>query len=369
MERRVPGMTETEGSDPGATSAPVVKRQITYAQAGVRHDEVAVALGRLLAAARYTAPPSSGRPLKLPGHYAGLVRIGRETVAITTDNVGTKLLLARTLDRWEEVGEDVVAVNVNDLAAVGARPAALVDYIAVQTPIAHVFEGIGKGIARGLKEARCNLVGGESSVVPDLVKSVDLSGTALGFFPRGRAPVTGAQLKVGDVLLGLPSSGFHANGYTLLRRLIEEYAVDITAPLPGDSVPLGQRLLAPVRIYTRAVEALCDAKLPVAFAHISGRGVRNLVRLSGKVQFTLDRLPAPSGLFRWVQDLSQLTSSELYQTFNMGIGFVVAVRPTKVEQALAVLRRSGEKGASVIGKVERGRGVLLAADGTRFESY
>lgn len=351
----------------GAMSVP--KGGLTYAQAGVRQDEVAVALGRLLAGARYSAPPSSGKVLKLPGHYAGLLRIGRETVAITTDNVGTKLLLARTLDRWEEVGEDVVAVNVNDLAAVGARPSALVDYIAVQTPIPYIFEGIGRGIGRGLKEARCNLVGGESSVVPDLVKSVDLSGTALGFFPPGRAPVTGAGLKPGDALIGLPSSGFHANGYTLLRRLIEEYSIEITEPLPGDTVTLGHRLLAPTRIYTRPVEALCDAGLALGLAHISGRGVRNLVRLNGKVQFTLDDLPEPTGIFRWIRELSQLSTSELYQTFNMGLGFVIAVRAKEVDRALALLRKAGEKGARILGHIDRGRGVSLGALGVRYDSY
>lgn len=364
-------MAGEEGA--GSSGSPVrsasAQGAITYAQAGVRQDEVAAALSALLAGARYTPPPSSGRPVQLPGHFAGLLKIGKETVALTTDNVGTKLLLARTLDRWEEVGEDVVAVNVNDLAAIGARPAALVDYIAVQTPVPHIFAGIGKGLGRGLKEARCALVGGESSVVPDLVKSVDLSGTALGFFPSGRSPVTGASLKPGDVLIGLPSSGFHANGYTLLRKLIEEYSIDITAPLPGDEVPLGQRLLAPTRIYTRPVEALCDAGIAVALAHISGRGLRNLVRLNRKVQFTIDQLPAPEGIFRWVQELSRLSPLELYQTFNMGIGFVVGVRAANEKKALAVLSKHGEKRARVIGRIDRGHGVQLPQHGVRYETY
>lgn len=342
---------------------------LTYAGTGVRQDLVAIALGKMLASIRTTAPASSGRPVKLPGHFAGLLRIGRETLALTTDNVGTKLLLAHTLDRWEEVGEDVVAVNVNDLSAVGARPSALVDYIAVQSPVPSVFEALGKGLARGLREARCHLVGGETSIVPDLVRSLDLSGTALGFFPRGRAPVTGATLRPGDVLIGLPSSGFHSNGYTLVRRLIEEYAIDIARPLPDDARPLGHRLLTPTRIYTRPVEALLSAHLPVALAHISGRGARNLLRLNSRVQFTLDALPAPEGLFRWIADLSRLPAEELYQTFNMGVGFVVGVRAKQVDRALSVLKRSGEKRAQVIGHIEKGRGVRLPELGVRYDSY
>ncbi|MDE1821724.1 MAG: phosphoribosylformylglycinamidine cyclo-ligase [Euryarchaeota archaeon] len=348
---------------------PAPSSPVTYAQTGVRQDLVALALSKLLEGTKGRIPPGSGEPLKLPGHFAGIVRIGRESVALTTDNVGTKLLLARTLDRWEEVGEDVVAVNVNDLSAVGARPSALVDYIAVQSPVPSVFEALGRGIGRGLKEACCHLVGGETSVVPDLVKSLDLSGTALGFFPKGRAPVTGEKLRPGDVLLGLSSSGFHANGYTLLRRLIEENAIDITRPLPGDPMPLGERLLAPTRIYTRPVEALLAARLPLALAHISGRGLRNLIRLNPKVQFTLDALPPLEGIFRWVADLSRLPTEELYQTFNMGIGFVLAVRPNHVERSLSVLRRSGGKDARVIGRVEKGRGVYLPNEGVRYDSY
>lgn len=342
---------------------------LTYASVGIRQDEVAVALGRLLRAARYQAPSASGSVVKLPGHYAGVVRLGPTCVALTTDNVGTKMLLARTLDRWEEVGEDVVAVNVNDLSAVGARPSAFVDYIAVQTPVPSIFEAIGRGIGRGLKASRCALVGGETSVVPDLVKSVDLSGTAMGFFPKGRSPVTGAGLRAGDVLLGLPSSGFHSNGYTLIRRLVEEYAVDITRPLPGDTLPLGQRLLAPTRIYTRPLEALLDAGLPVALAHISGRGLRNLIRLTQKLQFVLDRLPPMPPLFRWMADLSQLSPDELYQTFNMGTGFIAVVRASKVEQALKVLAKAGEPGARILGTMGKGHGVVLPELGVRYDSY
>ncbi len=368
MEAHLASSAGAASPSAGASSS-AASPPLTYAATGVRQDLVALALGKLLAAARTNVPPGSGQPVKLPGHFAGLIRLGRETVAITTDNVGTKLLLARTLDRWEEVGEDVVAVNVNDLAAVGARPSALVDYIAVQTPVPSVFEAIGKGMARGLRESRCHLVGGETSVVPDLVKSLDLSGTALGFFPHGRSPVTGSQLRPGDVLIGLPSSGFHANGYTLIRRLLEENAVDVTRALPGDRLPLGQRLLAPTRIYTRPVESLMDARLAVALAHISGRGLRNLIRLNGKVRFLLDQLPPPEGMFRWVATLSGLPSEELYQTFNMGIGFIVAVRPKQVDRALGLLRKSGEKGARVIGRIEKGRGVYLPGEGVRYETY
>ena len=170
------------------------RRRWTYARAGVDRSAVAKALAALLRESGYRPPPSHGRLLDLPGHYAGLVRIGRETIAVTTDTVGTKTLLAAQLSSWEGVGEDLVQVNVNDLAAVGARPSVLVDCILCVAPDPVSFAAIGRGIQRGLRKGGLALAGGETAVVPEIVKGVDLGGTAVGFFPPGRAPVTGAKV-------------------------------------------------------------------------------------------------------------------------------------------------------------------------------
>ena len=173
----------------------------TYARSGVNRSEVASALAELIRAARYDPPSSHGRPVEAPGHYAGMIRIGRETVAITTDTVGTKVLLAEELHRWEEVGEDIVGVNVNDLAAVGARTAGLVDVILCARPRPAEFRAIGRGIGRGLRAAECALLGGETAVVPGIVDGIDLGGTAFGFFPGKRTPITGSAGATG----GCPS--------------------------------------------------------------------------------------------------------------------------------------------------------------------
>ena len=159
----------------------------TYARStGVSRGRVAEALRALINAARYQPPKSHGRAVPVPGHYAGLLRVGESILALTTDTVGTKVLLAEELGLFEPVGEDIVAVNVNDLAAVGARPAALVDVISCARPDPSVFAALGRGIRRGLKRSECALVGGETAVVPDLVSGWDLGGTALGFFPPGQ---------------------------------------------------------------------------------------------------------------------------------------------------------------------------------------
>ncbi len=341
----------------------------TYARAGVDRGEVATALAALLRGVRFRPPPASGRRLELPGHYAGLVRVGRETIAITTDTVGTKGLLAEELGRWEEVGEDAVAINVNDLAAVGARPIGLVDVISVARTDPEVFAQIGRGLDRGLRAAGCHLLGGETAVVPELLRGTDLGGTAIGFFPRGRRPVTGSAVRPGDLLIGLPSSGLHANGLTLARRLVRETRTPLDRPRPGASRPLGEELLTATRCYVRATEALAGSSEVTGYAHLSGGGVRNLVRLHPRVEFVLDRWPTPPGLFPFLRELGAIAPREMFQTFNQGIGFVVVARPRRRSELFRRLARAGYPDAVEIGHVARGRGVSLPAEGLRFEGY
>ncbi len=341
----------------------------TYASSGVDVDARARALSALLGGVSYRPPPTHGRPLAAPGHFAGLVRIGRETIAVTTDTVGTKTLLAEALDRWEEVGEDIVGVNVNDLAAVGARPAALVDTVLCARPEEEVFRALGRGIERGLREARCSLLGGETAIVPDLVRGTDLGATAIGFFPRGRQPVTGARIRPGDRILGIPSNGVHANGFTLLRKLLDARSVDLARPRPGSRIPVGEELLRPTRIYTVAADALADRPEAHGFAHISGGGVRNLSRLSDRVAFVLDAWPAIPPLYGWIQELGAVSTTEMFQTFNMGIGFALVVAPDHLSETRRRLARAGAGDAGEIGHVERGRGVSVPAFGLRYEGY
>lgn len=298
-----------------------------------------------------------------------MVRVGRETIAVTTDTVGTKVLLAERLGRWEEVGEDIVGVNVNDLAAVGARPTGLVDTILCVRPDEAVFRAIGRGLDRGLRAAGCSLLGGETAIVPDLVRGTDLGGTAVGFFPRGRRPVTGARIVPGDVILGIPSSGLHANGFTLVRRLVEDRNVDLDSPRPGGSEAVGVELLRPTRIYATAADAVAGRPEVHGLAHLSGGGVRNLIRLSTRVAFVLERWPEPPPLFRWVQGLGELSDRAMFETFNMGIGFVVIVARHRLAELRRRLARAGAPDALEVGRVERGRGVRLPSLGVSYQGY
>lgn len=341
----------------------------SYARAGVDRGATGKALAALLAEVRYRPPFRHGRRVELPGHYAGLVRLGRETIAITTDTVGTKACLADRLGRWEEVGEDIVAVNVNDLASVGARPVGLVDCLSVPRADPEVFAQLGRGIDRGLTAARCHLLGGETAIVPEIVRAADLGGTAIGFFPSRRAPVTGAAIRPGDELWGIPSSGLHANGLTLARRLVEASGLAYDRPRPGERRSIGEELLTPTRIYVPVSEALVGPGPITGLAHISGGGVRNLARLHPKVRFMLDGWPAPPSLYRYLQELGPIPEEEMYQTFNMGIGFVLVVRPGRAAELRRRLARAGAPDALPIGSVTRGTGVEVPRAGLTYTGY
>lgn len=332
-------------------------------------SSVSRALASLLSAVRYRPPADHGRPVEAAGHYAGLLRVGRETIAVTTDTVGTKVLLADQLDRWEEVGEDIVGVNVNDLAAVGARTAGLVDTILVERPDPEVFRKVGRGLNRGLAAARCSLLGGETAVVPELVHRFDLGATAFGFFPNGRRPILGKQIRPGDAILGIPSHGAHANGYTLIRRILTEAHIDLSQPRPGGRGAVGRELLRPTRIYTEAVDAVADLPSVHGLAHISGGGVRNLVRLREGVEFVLDEWPPVPSLFTWLKELGRFPDQELFQTFNAGVGFVLVVDREKVALVRARLARAGAPDARVIGTVGRGSGVSLPQFDLHYRGY
>jgi phosphoribosylformylglycinamidine cyclo-ligase len=342
---------------------------LTYAASGVDVSARGKALRALLDGVRYRPPPSHGHPLELPGHFAGLVRIGRETLAITTDTVGTKVLLADQLERWEEVGEDLVGVNVNDLAAVGARPAGLVDTILCARPDEPRFRAIGRGLDRGLRAAGCALLGGETAIVPEVVADIDLGATALGFFPRGRRPVTGERIRPGDVVFGIPSSGLHANGYTLARRVIRESSVDLADSRPGTRDSLGVELLRPTRIYSAIADAVADRPDVHGFAHLSGGGVRNLVRLRGDVAFVLERWPEPPALFSWLQAMGPISEREMFETFNMGIGFAIVAAPHRRAELRRRLARAGAPDLLEIGRVARGTGVSLPDRGLTYDGY
>jgi phosphoribosylformylglycinamidine cyclo-ligase len=196
-------------------------KPMDYASSGVDIDAEGLAVSSLISALSSSTRKSGqkGAPVELPGGFGGIIEFGDSSLALATDGVGSKLQLANKIRRWEGVGIDCVAMNVNDLLCVGAEPLAFVDYIAVPKTDPGVHAILGASLSEACRRSRITLAGGETATLPGIVNELDMSGTALGWFPKGAA-ITGENLKVDDVLIGLPSSGIHSNGYTLVRAVL-----------------------------------------------------------------------------------------------------------------------------------------------------
>jgi phosphoribosylformylglycinamidine cyclo-ligase len=275
------------------------------------------------------------------GYFATLLHIPPgPPIALTTDGVGTKILLAREANRWEPVGIDCVANNVNDVICTGAVPLALLDYIATDRIDAAVLEDVARGLYRGADEAGIAIPGGEIAQIGAMLASsagggpmMDLVGTAVGAIPPGRNPVDGSRVEPGDVVLALPSSGLHSNGFSLARKALGERTFD-----------LADALLAPTRVYVRAIEALWDAGVvPRGLAHISGGGLLNVTRLAADVSYVLDALPPAPEIFGQIAAAGDVPAATMFATFNMGTGFCVVVAPNEADAAQDALRGAGEE--------------------------
>lgn len=331
----------------------LVRGSMTYARAGVDIEARDKSVEALTAPVRFVRR-GIGRTL-LDRHYAGVVDLpGPWGVAITTDGVGTKLLVASALERWDTVGIDCIAMNVNDLLCVGAEPVAFVDYLAVQRPDPARAREIGKGLAAGARLASVGLVGGETAVLPELIHDFDLAGTALGFV-RKSAIVTGRAIRPGDAVVGVPSSGIHSNGLTLARKVLKRGGHGYDDPCPWErGRTLGEELLEPTRIYVPEVMRLLKRCRVRGLAHITGSGLLKLRRLTG-LGFKFDDPLEPSPVFDFLEMEGRIAPEEMFRTFNMGMGFVAVVPQTEADAAA----RACGKGALVVGRVTKEKGIWV----------
>lgn len=333
-------------------------RRLTYEATGAGIGAKRDAIGTLVRQLRFTRTARPGRYLHVPGHFTGLVEFGDHYLTLCTDGVGTKLLVAEALGKWDTIGVDCVAMNVNDTLCVGAEPIAFVDYIAAHRLDDRVAAAIGRGLNRGARLANVTIVGGEVALLPELVRGIDVAGAALGLVEKRRL-ITGEQTRPGDVIIGLRSSGIHSNGLTLARSVFRHSGLAFTDRLPGTRRRVGDYLLEPTQIYVRSVLPLLGSHELHGLAHITGGGVRkNLLRLKRNVRFELtDPLPVPR-IFRTIQELGRITDHEMYQTFNMGMGFALVAPKREADGLLDAL---GED-ARLVGRVTRGTGVSVPSD-------
>jgi phosphoribosylformylglycinamidine cyclo-ligase len=355
----------------------------TYAEAGVDEEREQSAFSRAmrpwLARTSVRSPMVTSITGLASGYFASMVHIPPgPPIAMTTDGVGTKILVARDANRWEPVGVDCVANNVNDIVCTGAVPLALLDYMATDRIDEGVLEEIARGLFLGAELAGIAIPGGEIAQIGAMLASsadgkgpmLDLVGTAFGAMPpRGtgwRDPIDGSNVRPGDVVIGLPSSGLHSNGYSLARHaLFTKGGLTLTDQVPDNGRRLDGALLQPTRVYVKAAEAIWQAGVtPHGLVHISGGGLLNLARLGADVSYELDALPAPPVLFKLIAEKGQIDAATMYATFNMGIGFCVVVAKSDQQVVMSALKDAGEEPVR-IGWVTARNGRFVAIPGPK----
>jgi phosphoribosylformylglycinamidine cyclo-ligase len=311
-----------------------------YARAGVDQgaaDAAVAGLVRALAAIELGRP---SRQVPLPGHYASVIRLDERTgIALSTDGVGTKLLVAEQLGRFDTVGVDCVAMNVNDVICVGAEPLAMLDYIAIDRADPAVCEEVGVGLARGAELAGVEIPGGELAQLGGMVRGVDVSGACFGTVALEEI-VDGSAVRPGDAVIGLPSSGLHSNGYTLARSALDGLPLD-EDPEGRLGRALGEELLEPTAIYVKPVLELLGSEVEVrGLAHITSGGLGNLSRLAAGVGYEIDDpLPVPP-IFELIRERGGVSDEEMHDVFNMGCGFCCVVAASDVKAGLDLLRHT-----------------------------
>jgi len=352
-----------------------------YAAAGVDTHEADQGVAALVDVLRGIEPGRPSLSVALPGHYASVIKVAPGLgVALATDSVGSKVIVAERAQRFDTIGIDCVAMNVNDLICVGAEPLALLDYLAVEQADPSLLREIAVGLRIGAEAAGVEIPGGEVCQLPEVIRGhpspygFDLVGSAFGTVALDRI-VDGGSCRPGDALIGLPASGVHSNGLTLARRaLLDQGGLTLDAtppPLGGASV--ADVLLEPTVIYVRAILALLRSELYVrGLAHITGGGVLNLLRLGDQIGFEITAPLAVSPVFELISELGQVPAHEMWEVFNMGCGFCVVVPEADAAAAVQLLTEH-HPGAAVIGNVSGhtgrvripGLGIEGGSDGLR----
>jgi phosphoribosylformylglycinamidine cyclo-ligase len=330
-----------------------------YARSGVDQNAADRAVSALVGVLRTIDTGKPSRSVLESGHYAAVLQVAPNLgIAVGTDGVGSKLIVAERMGRYDTVGIDCVAMNVNDVICVGAEPIALLDYLAVERADPDVMAAIGEGLKTGAEQAGVEIPGGEVAILPELIRGhpsphgFDLTATCFGTVALD-ALITGERIAPGDALIGLPSSGLHSNSYSLARAALP----DLAEPFDGRTV--GDALLEPTVIYVRAILELLRSEIPVhGLAHITGGGVRNLLRLTEAVGFAIED-PLPNApVIELVIERAGVSPQEAWEVFNMGCGFV-AVVPAEYADAATALVAPHHPGSRRIGTVTPEPGVAV----------
>src|SRR3954447_6197779 len=339
----------------------VVADRGAYAEVGVDALGAHDALAGLVAVLKRIDTGKPSRSVLESGHYAAVLRLDdRVGLALCTDGVGSKVIVAEQAGRYDTVGIDCIAMNVNDVICVGAEPIALVDYIAVEDSQPDMLRDIAIGLRKGAEQAGVEIPGGELAQLPELIRGhpspggFDLCASCIGVVALDKI-VTGAAVDPGDAIIGMPSSGLHSNGFTLARNVLTDLR---EAPPELGGRTIADELLEPTVIYVRAILELLGSGVDVrGLAHITGDGFLTLSRLDAPVGYRIDSpLPVPP-VFTLIGQRGEVDEAELWEVFNMGCGFCVVVPETDAQQAVELLSKH-HTGTAVIGSITGDAGLV-----------
>jgi len=324
---------------------------IDYSAAGVdtgKEETALTGLHRWLDKTLHFRDGRIGVPVKGIGLFANILDIGNGLgLAISTDGVGTKILVARMMNKYDTVGIDCIAMNVNDLLCVGAEPIALVDYLAVAEANPELIEQISKGLHDGAEIAEISIPGGEIAQIPEMLAdglpgiAFDIAGTAVGHVQLEKI-ISGHEIGNHDLIVGLRSSGIHSNGLTLAREvLFKRRGLNVDTFLSELGRTIGEELLEPTTIYVRPInEMIKNPEIHVkALIHITSDGFLNLTRVESKVGFVIDYLPEPQPVFSIIQSFGNVADEEMFRVYNMGIGFCVIVPEQDVDKVKEIAEK------------------------------
>ena len=335
-----------------------------YDTSGVYSQGAETALSGLLKHVLPTRKFSNRYPLAADiGYFANVIDLGNgEGIAFGTDGVGTKIIVAELLGQYDTIGIDCVAMNVNDIICVGARPVSMVDYIACSHTDPEVFSQLGQGLAEGAWQAGISISGGEISQIKEIIFGIDLIGACIGHVSLNKVN-TGKNVQPGNLIVGLASSGVHANGLTLARRVLlgdslEEQKSRINDYEEFLGQTLGEALLEPTKIYVKPILEMLDSEIDLkAMVHITSGGFCNLNRVASEnIRFVVDTLQPVPEIFNLIQDRGGVSEAEMFEVFNMGTGFCLIVEGTKEVEAISEICKSHDLPCQVIGQVEACQG-------------
>lgn len=335
----------------------------TYAKAGVDIERKSKAISALVDHLQYKRV-GKGRVINIKGQFTSLIDFDDWVLTLCTDGVGTKMLIAEALDKWDTIGIDCMAMNVNDTICVGSEPMSFVDYIAIDRPDERITGEIGVGLELAAEMANVDIVGGEIAVLPEIVKGVDLSGSALGFLKKENV-VSGLDIQVGDAIIGLKSSGVHSNGLTLARKIMEASEIGLDDRFDRLGHTIGKELLTPTYIYVRDVLKVVQKVKVTGMVDVTGGGLKNFVRLKKNVQFTINDPIRPPAIFDMLGEMGRVDPFELYKTFNMGMGYAIILPEKDVGTVMSIL---GDK-AKVVGEITEGSGCHLTPLSLHYDGY